>query len=229
MMSLSNELVNGATSPSSPMVKVEVGREHCFYCFDVLASHLQQDWTLHEELHKWIPIWSKENHPLFVTWELSAGDASNEEYALRGCIGVFTPIPLHQGLHAYSLNAATKDPRFRPISWDEFPKLHCSVSILNSFESTQQWDDWDIQEHGIRISFTLPENPDHRYSSTYLPGIAYSQGWNHRATLESLMRKAGYNGRILDKDIERLHIERFQSSKLRVSYHEYWTWRSKNP
>jgi AMMECR1 domain-containing protein len=38
--------------------------------------------------------------PLFVTWNKRAADG---EYRLRGCIGNFNPMPLHEGLQKYAL------------------------------------------------------------------------------------------------------------------------------
>ena len=37
-----------------------------------------------------------------------------------------------------------KDSRFSPITKDEFPRLHCSVSILTRFEDAQDHLDWEV-------------------------------------------------------------------------------------
>ncbi|XP_023220534.1 AMMECR1-like protein [Centruroides sculpturatus] len=40
---------------------------------------------------------------------------------------------------------AFKDSRFSPITRDEFPKLHVSVSILRHFEDAMDYLDWEKQ------------------------------------------------------------------------------------
>ena len=51
--------------------------------------------------------------------------------------------------------------------------------------------DWNLGEHGLRISFTVTGR---RYGATYLPDVAVEQGWSKEETVESLMRKAGWDG-----------------------------------
>lgn len=70
--------------------------------------------------------------------------------------------------------SAFKDSRFSPITRDEFPKLHVSVSILRHFEDGQDYLDWEIGIHGIRIEF-LTEKGSKR-TATYLPEVAPEQG-----------------------------------------------------
>lgn len=51
--------------------------------------------------------------------------------------------------------------------------------------------DWDLGAHGIRISFI---HRGRRYGATYLPDVPVEQGWSKEETVESLMRKAGWEG-----------------------------------
>ncbi len=51
--------------------------------------------------------------------------------------------------------------------------------------------DWDLGTHGLRISFNWRNR---RHGATYLPDVAVEQGWNKEETLESLMKKAGWDG-----------------------------------
>lgn len=62
--------------------------------------------------------------PLFVTWKIG------RDQRLRGCIGTFSEMNLHNGLKEYALTSALKDSRFDPITRDELPRLTVSVSIL---------------------------------------------------------------------------------------------------
>ncbi|KAK9900443.1 hypothetical protein P389DRAFT_12480 [Cystobasidium minutum MCA 4210] len=59
-------------------------------------------------------------------------------------------------------------------------------------------------------------------SATYLPDVPTAQGWNKQETLDSAMRKAGYNGRITDPIRRSVRVTRYQSSKLSLTYDE-WT------
>lgn len=51
--------------------------------------------------------------------------------------------------------------------------------------------DWVLGTHGIRISFI---HRGRRFGATYLPDVPVEQGWTKEETVESLMRKAGWEG-----------------------------------
>jgi AmmeMemoRadiSam system protein A len=55
---------------------------------------------------------------------------------LRGCIGTVEPeyATLAEEVIANAVKAATRDPRFRPVSGDELPFLLYSVDVLGSLE-----------------------------------------------------------------------------------------------
>lgn len=72
------------------------------------------------------------------------------------------------------LNSALKDSRFAPIGRDEFAKLHVSVSILRHFEEGEDFLDWVIGVHGIRIEFITEKGS--KRTATYLPEVAPEQG-----------------------------------------------------
>ena len=57
---------------------------------------------------------------------------------LRGCIGTVEPehATLAAEVIANAVKAATRDPRFRPVSGDELPSLLYSVDVLGSLEPT---------------------------------------------------------------------------------------------
>lgn len=133
-----NELVSHYTNPSlvdhkylTPQTsKKAVCDDMIYYCFDVLNSHL------HKHPDHPIPKFNNNEFPLFVTWYIG------KEKRLRGCIGTFTPLSLHDGLKEYAITSALRDSRFDPISKDELSKLNCSVSLLTNFEPTKSWNDW---------------------------------------------------------------------------------------
>ena len=72
------------------------------------------------------------------------------------------------------LRSAVKDTRFNPITKDELPKLHVSVSILCHFEEASNYLDWHIGKHGIRIEFYSDRG--YKQTATYLPEVASEQG-----------------------------------------------------
>ena len=74
-----------------------------YYCFDVLHS------VLHRKSEPLAPKFPNNEFPLFVTWY------TGKDLDLRGCIGTFSPLNLHEGLKEYALTSALKDTRFNPI------------------------------------------------------------------------------------------------------------------
>lgn len=129
-----------------------------------------------------------ESYPLFVTWNTLSRSGHK---SLRGCIGTFEGLPLSTGLQSYSLTSAFDDTRFSPIPASLLPSLSCSLTLLADFEPCVDAMDWDLGTHGIRISFNYRGR---RHGATYLPDVAVEQGWTKEETIESLMKKAGWDG-----------------------------------
>ncbi|KAJ5156029.1 hypothetical protein N7492_008832 [Penicillium capsulatum] len=129
-----------------------------------------------------------QRYPLFVTWNTLSRSGHK---SLRGCIGTFEPHELEAGLNSYSLTSAFDDTRFSPIPKSLLPSLSCSLTLLGPTEPCTDPMDWVLGTHGIRISFI---HRGRRYGATYLPDVAVEQGWSKEETVESLMRKAGWDG-----------------------------------
>lgn len=129
-----------------------------------------------------------DSFPLFVTWNTVSRSGHK---SLRGCIGTFEALPLTSGLQSYSLTSAFDDTRFSPIPASLVPSLACSLTLLADFEPCTDAMDWELGTHGIRISFT---HRNRRHGATYLPDVAVEQGWTKDETIESLMKKAGWDG-----------------------------------
>ncbi|XP_041379144.1 AMME syndrome candidate gene 1 protein homolog [Gigantopelta aegis] len=179
----------------------------CFFCFDVLHSHLYS----YEQPKS--PIFTNESFPLFVTWKIG------RDRRLRGCIGTFSATSLHGGLREYAVTSAVKDSRFSPILKEEFHKLHCSVSILTHFEEAGDCMDWEVGIHGIRIEFVNEKG--HKKTATYLPEVAVEQGWDRIQTIDSLLHKGGFKGPITHEVRKSIRLTRYRSEKITVSYHDY--------
>ena len=192
----------------------------CYHCFDILVEELQGK----SKSSRWrtprnrpAPDYAKSlpdptvECPIFITWEkvrpvtgfpgnlLSGRGDSNGQpvYELRGCIGTLSPKPLITSVGDYALTSALRDRRFQPITPQEIPSLRVSVSLLVQYEPCQDCFDWVVGTHGILIRFT---KANREYSATYLPEVAKDQGWNQKAAVTALIRKAGFAG-IIDLDI----------------------------
>ncbi|KAF5470155.1 uncharacterized protein At2g38710-like [Juglans microcarpa x Juglans regia] len=189
---------------------VSANREMVVYCFDTLVSHYNS-----EDAPP--PAFDEGHHPLFVTWKKVVNGG---EPRLRGCIGTLEARWLINGFKDYALTSALKDRRFPPIQAKELPFLECTVSILIDYETANHYLDWEVGKHGIIIEFTDPDNNTRR-SATYLPEVAAQEAWTKTEAIDSLMRKAGYNGTITESLRKRILLTRYQSTLFTMHYSEY--------
>jgi len=183
-------------------------KEMCAYCFDSIISQF-------EKREVPTPSFTNDAFPLFVTWKIKGKNGSR----LRGCIGTFSPEPLHSGLKEYARTSAFKDKRFDPLRADEISNLSCSISLLTNFEDGANVWDWELGKHGIIIEFNDPKGIKRR--ATYLPEVAPEQGWDKPETIDSLIAKAGWEGRITDSLRNSIQLQRYQSSKASLNYQDY--------
>ena len=228
-------------------------QHHGYYCFDALSRHLEVSHGVGtDSLQEMIASDGFVPCPMFVTWNIVQKMNTNsnntgtkgQKGILRGCIGTFSAKPIAQGLEEFAVTAAVRDTRFPPIRAHELNEsLHCSVSLLHSFEEAASWQDWEVGTHGVTITFSLSQRGNggglRQYSATFLPEVASEQGWDHLTTMTHLIRKSGcdieyeedevyvYGGMcrgvvLLDTVLHQcLRVERYQSSKCSVSFQEY--------
>lgn len=124
---------------------------------------------------------------------------------------------------ANGILSAFDDTRFPPISLAELTSLSTSVTLLMAFTPCSDPFDWEIGVHGIRISFS---HNGKRYNSTYLPDVAFEQGWTREECLVSLMRKAGWTGRKTDwRTVKALSVVRYEGKKASLDFKEWKKWR----
>mmetsp|Transcript_23014 Transcript_23014/g.33670 ORF Transcript_23014/g.33670 Transcript_23014/m.33670 type:complete len:202 (-) Transcript_23014:236-841(-) len=181
--------------------------EMCIYCFDVLHAHFKG------QREPDFPFPKGVNCPMFIT--LNTIDRRGK--SLRGCIGTLSARPL-EDMSYFVMSSAFRDSRFSPLQEQEMSHLEVCVSLLVKYESASNYLDWEVGVHGIIIEF---ENDRKRYSATYLPEVASEQGWNQEQAIESLVRKAGYKGRVTPTLLQSISLTRYQSSKERLSHTEY--------
>jgi uncharacterized protein (TIGR00296 family) len=116
---------------------------------------------------------------------------THPDHELRGCIGYPEPVmALEEALVDSAKSAATRDPRFPPVSADELPNLVVEVSLLTPPEPIEASSareligkvkigkDGLIAERGSRRGLLLPQVP-------------VELGWKAEGFLEQTCRKAG--------------------------------------
>ncbi len=106
--------------------------------------------------------WMQEDEATFVTLTIDG--------ELRGCIGTVEAYrPLLADLRSHASAAAFSDPRFSPLTPEEYPKLHVEVSVLSALEEIKFVDEADalskirpgvdgiVFEAGLHRSTFLPQ------------------------------------------------------------------------
>jgi uncharacterized protein (TIGR00296 family) len=172
------------------------------YCFHVLINHLHGK-------HDHTPISDDRTvGGIFVTWEKNGG--------LRGCIGCLKELPL-SAISEYAVKAGLRDSRFTPIRTMEVPQLHCTVSILHSFEMCLNPYDWIVGKHGVIVEFRLDGET---FRSTFLPKVIPEQRWNKEKAIEQAIRKSGFEGKV-ESIFQFLVVTRYQSSEAKADHSDY--------
>ena len=104
---------------------------------------------------------------------------------LRGCIGFIVGYrPLNETLSELSRLAAFKDPRFPPLSVDEYDDIDIEVSILSPIENLGSPEDIEIGKHGLIIKRGFK-------SGLLLPQVATENNWQRDQFLSHTCLKAG--------------------------------------
>ncbi|MBM4397835.1 MAG: AmmeMemoRadiSam system protein A, partial [Deltaproteobacteria bacterium] len=107
---------------------------------------------------------------------------------LRGCIGSIFPVePLYQGVIRNAVNAASHDPRFRPLTQAEEPEVEIEVSVLTPPEKVDGPEDIVVGRDGVVLGKGGSR-------AVFLPQVAPEQGWDLATMLTHLSMKAGLSG-----------------------------------
>jgi MEMO1 family protein len=121
-----------------------------------------------------IPEKLKKQLGAFVTLKING--------VLRGCIGRFiSSDPLYEVIRASALSSAFEDPRFTPLTKEEFKKAEIEITVLGPLKKINNINEIVLGKHGIYIK------KDFR-SGTMLPQVATENGW----TVEQFL---GYTSR----------------------------------
>ncbi|KAJ7499251.1 alport syndrome [Mycena latifolia] len=232
-------------NPDAEVPKPQVGSdictaEHCFHAFDALYCALTSAPPI-------APQFADDKYPLFVTWNTRSSRPGRSP-RLRGCIGSFEPLSLHDGLQEFALISAFRDHRFRKIDKSELESLECAVSLLTDFEDAESYLDWTVGVHGISITFAHPSlltsssssgapsplssstylprvTSRQTFTATYLPDVIPEQGWDKIEAVDSAIQKAGWSGSITEDIRRSVKLRRYQSKMCVVGWDEYVEWR----
>lgn len=104
---------------------------------------------------------------------------------LRGCIGYIEGrFPLHETIQEVAQKAAFEDPRFSPLTTEEFEAVEIEISVLSPLKKVKDVDEIQVGTHGLVI--------DAGYTrGLLLPQVATDYGWGREEFLSHTARKAG--------------------------------------
>jgi len=104
--------------------------------------------------------------------------------AVRGSQGEIEPSrPLYQQVIVFVRRAATRDPRFVPLTDLDLGSAGLEIAVIGRREPVDGPEAIDVEGHGVFL-----EKWGRR--AMFLPGVAAAQGWDARRTLEELCRSA---------------------------------------
>ncbi|HOW56270.1 MAG TPA: AmmeMemoRadiSam system protein A [Syntrophorhabdaceae bacterium] len=105
--------------------------------------------------------------------------------SLRGCIGYIRGyLPLHETVKDMAVQAAFHDPRFSPVSKDEWADIDIEISVLTPMKKIEDINEIEVGIHGIYIEKGM-------HSGLLLPQVATEQKWDRTAFIEYTCFKAG--------------------------------------
>jgi AmmeMemoRadiSam system protein B/AmmeMemoRadiSam system protein A len=91
--------------------------------------------------------------------------------ALRGCIGRFiSSEPLYNVVQASAISSAFEDPRFSPLTKEEYKKTDIEITVLGPLKKINNINEIVLGKHGIYIK-------KGSRSGTMLPQVAIENGW----------------------------------------------------
>ena len=109
--------------------------------------------------------------PLNLTVPMGAFVTLKINGALRGCIGRFiSSDPLYEVVRASALSSAFEDPRFPPLTKEDYLKTDVEITVLGPLKKISDIKEIVLGKHGIYIK------KDFR-SGTMLPQVATENGW----------------------------------------------------
>lgn len=153
--------------------------------------------------------WLRELGACFITL--------THENKLRGCIGTLQAHrPLGEDVKANAVGAAFRDPRFKPLTANEFDAIDVEISLLSMLESLKFIDEADaLQQLRTGIDGVVFQYGHHK--STFLPQV-----WSDLADpadfMAHLKYKAGLPPDFWDPEVKlsRYTVTKWRESELPV-------------
>ncbi len=137
----------------------------------------------------------KEKSGAFVTIHISGN--------LRGCIGYIQGVkPVPETVKEMSLSAAFKDPRFMPLTEEEYNEIDIEISLLSPIEEVSDINDIQVGRDGLIITKGYNRG-------LLLPQVPLEQGWDRDTFLTHTCYKSGLPGDAWKK--EGIKIEKFSA------------------
>lgn len=114
----------------------------------------------------------------FVSLHTADGD-------LRGCIGTIEAIaPLAEAVASNAVHAATRDPRFYPLRFDELARVVIEISVMSPLEIVRSIDEIEVGRDGLIIRCK-------GRAGLLLPQVATEYAWDRETFLAQTCGKAG--------------------------------------
>lgn len=147
--------------------------------------------------------WLKQHAACFITVTQSRN--------LRGCIGTLRPHrPLGEDVRANAVAAAFRDPRFKPLTVEEFDGVSVEISVLSALEPLSFNDEQDaLRQLRAGIDGIVFEYGHH--SSTFLPQV-WETMKDSIEFLAHLKYKAGLPPDFWDREVK---LARYTATKWR--------------
>ena len=171
---------------TSPILDVVQGRELLR-----LARSAIEEYLLHGKI-----LDCKNNEPaipmttgVFVTlWRqdtIQTGRSLSEGSILRGCIGhLQSDSPIFDLVQEVAIGAATRDPRFPPLTLAEFDTISIEIALLSPLRMINDLQQVIIGQDGLML-----EGLGKR--GLLLPKVAARMGWDRKSFLNNVCNKAG--------------------------------------
>ena len=118
-----------------------------------------------------------EKRGVFVTIKIAGN--------LRGCIGLIRAAkPLYEAVREMAISAAFDDPRFVPLTKDEFNNIGTEISVLTPLTRVHDISEIEVGRDGLLIRLDF-------HSGLLLPQVATENGWDKETFLQQTCFKAG--------------------------------------
>ena len=113
---------------------------------------------------------------------------------LRGCIGtIVTDDTLFSNIINNAVAAGLRDPRFPPITLDEYDNLSFEISVMGEVLPVENFDEIEIGKHGLIVK----QGP---YQGLLLPQVATEYNWDIDTFLQQTCMKAGLSPQAVYED-----------------------------